>query len=155
MSSLKEFTKSFYYDRDVKEALDMVYEKLREQPAGCAAAFEADELEHFFKLCGDLARYNPGEEQKILNMARTMMGGLAAWSMRKSIYLCCPEWSAMDCSCVSLENFQKKYWIRPVKKSKIWACKRSSARKKPRRSRGNWFKFQNLQNCIRPCAHME
>ena len=78
MSSLKEFTKSFYYDRDVKEALDMVYEKLREQPAGCAAAFEADELEHFFKLCGDLARYNPGEEQKILNMARTMMGGLAA-----------------------------------------------------------------------------
>ena len=78
MSSLKEFTKSFYYDRDVKEALDMVYEKLREQPAGCAAAFEADELEHFFKLCGDLARNNPGEEQKILNMARTMMGGLAA-----------------------------------------------------------------------------
>ena len=44
MSSLKEFTKSFYYDRDVKEALDMVYEKLREQPAGCAAAFAADEL---------------------------------------------------------------------------------------------------------------
>ena len=58
----------------MKEALDMVYEKLREQPAGCAAAFEADELEHFFKLCGDLARNNPGEEQKILNMARTMMG---------------------------------------------------------------------------------
>lgn len=53
MSSLKEFTKSFYYDRDVKEALDMVYEKLREQPAGCAAAFAADELEQFFKLCGD------------------------------------------------------------------------------------------------------
>lgn len=78
MSSLKEFTKSFYYDRDVKEALDMVYEKLREQPAGCAAAFAADELEQFFKLCGDLARYNPGDEQKILNMARTMMGGLAA-----------------------------------------------------------------------------
>ena len=73
-----EFTKSFYYDRDVKEALDMVYEKLREQPAGCAAAFAADELEQFFKLCGDLARYNPGDEQKILNMARTMMGGLAA-----------------------------------------------------------------------------
>lgn len=64
--------------RDVKEALDMVYEKLREQPAGCAAAFAADELEQFFKLCGDLARYNPGDEQKILNMARTMMGGLAA-----------------------------------------------------------------------------
>lgn len=78
MSSLKEFTKSFYYDRDVKEAMDMVYEKLREQPAGCAAAFAADELEQFFKLCGDLARYNPGDEQKILNMARTMMGGLAA-----------------------------------------------------------------------------
>ena len=78
MSSLKEFTKSFYYDRDVKEALDMVYEKLREQPAGCAAAFAADELEQFFKLCGDLARYNPGDEQKILNMARTMMGVLAA-----------------------------------------------------------------------------
>ena len=56
----------------------MVYEKLREQPAGCAAAFAADELEQFFKLCGDLARYNPGDEQKILNMARTMMGGLAA-----------------------------------------------------------------------------
>jgi len=53
-------------------------EKLREQPAGCAAAFAADELEQFFKLCGDLARYNPGDEQKILNMARTMMGGLAA-----------------------------------------------------------------------------
>ena len=42
------------------------------------AAFAADELEQFFKLCGDLARYNPGDEQKILNMARTMMGGLAA-----------------------------------------------------------------------------
>ena len=43
-----------------------------------SAAFAADELEQFFKLCGDLARYNPGDEQKILNMARTMMGGLAA-----------------------------------------------------------------------------
>ena len=78
MYSLKDFIRGFYYDRDVKEALDMVYEKLQEQPAGCAAAFEADELEQFFKLCSDLARYNPGDEQKILNMARTMIGGLAA-----------------------------------------------------------------------------
>ena len=62
----------------LEQTYDMVYEKLREQPAGCAAAFAADELEQFFKLCGDLARYNPGDEQKILNMARTMMGGLAA-----------------------------------------------------------------------------
>lgn len=44
---------------------------------------------------------------------------------------------AMGCSCVSLENFQKKYWIRPVKKSKIWVCKSRFARKKPRKSRGN------------------
>lgn len=78
IASLTEFMRGFYGYSDVKVALDMVYEKLLELPSGCAAGFAPEELELLFKLFGNLARYNPEDGQKILNLAGRMIGGLVA-----------------------------------------------------------------------------
>ena len=66
------------YGAAKKAALDMVYEKLLEWPAGCAQTLAAQEMQKFFELCGDLVEYEPRPRKEILTMVQTIVGGEAA-----------------------------------------------------------------------------
>ena len=86
--------RGYYYGETRKAALDMVYEKLLEWPAGCAQTLAAQEMQKFFELCGDLVEYEPMQKffelcgdlveyeprprKEILTMVQTIVGGEAA-----------------------------------------------------------------------------
>lgn len=70
--------RGYYYGAAKKAALDMVYEKLLEWPAGCAQTLAAQEMQKFFELCGDLVEYEPRPRKEILTMVQTIVGGEAA-----------------------------------------------------------------------------
>lgn len=76
--SLLQFMRGYYYGAAKKAALDMVYEKLLEWPAGCAQTLAAEEMQKFFELCGDLVEYEPRPRKEILTMVQTIVGGEAA-----------------------------------------------------------------------------
>lgn len=76
--SLLQFMRGYYYGAAKKAALDMVYEKLLEWPAGCAQTLAAQEMQKFFELCGDLVEYEPRPRKEILTMVQTIVGGEAA-----------------------------------------------------------------------------
>lgn len=76
--SLVQFMRGYYYGETRKAALDMVYEKLLEWPAGCAQTLAAQEMQKFFELCGDLVEYEPRPRKEILTMVQTIVGGEAA-----------------------------------------------------------------------------
>ena len=76
--SLVQFMRGYYYGETRKAALDMVYEKLLEWPAGCAQTLAAQEMQKFFELCGDLMLYEPRSRKEILKMVQAIVGGEAA-----------------------------------------------------------------------------
>ena len=76
--SLVQFMRGYYYGETRKAALDMVYEKLLEWPAGCAQTLAAQEMQKFFELCGGLMIYEPRPRKEILTMVQTIVGGEAA-----------------------------------------------------------------------------
>ena len=76
--SLLQFMRGYYYGAAKKAALDMVYEKLLEWPAGCAQTLAAQEMQKFFELCGGLMIYEPRPRKEILTMVQTIVGGEAA-----------------------------------------------------------------------------
>ena len=76
--SLVQFMRGYYYGAAKKAALDMVYEKLLEWPAGCAQTLAAQEMQKFFELCGGLMIYEPRPRKEILTMVQTIVGGEAA-----------------------------------------------------------------------------
>lgn len=76
--SLLQFMRGYYYGETRKAALDMVYEKLLEWPAGCAQSLAAQEMQKFFELCGGLVIYEPRPRREILTMVQTIVGGEAA-----------------------------------------------------------------------------
>ena len=76
--SLLQFMRGYYYGETRKAALDMVYEKLLEWPAGCAQTLAAQEMQKFFELCGGLVIYEPRPRREILTMVQTIVGGEAA-----------------------------------------------------------------------------
>lgn len=76
--SLVQFMRGYYHGETRKAALDMVYEKLLEWPAGCAQTLAAQEMQKFFELCGGLMIYEPRPRKEILTMVQTIVGGEAA-----------------------------------------------------------------------------
>lgn len=76
--SLLQFVRGYYYSETRKAALNMVYEKLLEWPAGCAQTLEAEEMRKFFELCGGLVMYEPRPRKEILTLVQTIVGGEAA-----------------------------------------------------------------------------
>ena len=77
--SLLQFMRGYYYGAAKKAALDMVYEKLLEWPAGCAQdPLRRRKCRNSFELCGDLVEYEPRPRKEILTMVQTIVGGEAA-----------------------------------------------------------------------------
>lgn len=76
--SLVRFMNGQHYREAKKAALDMVYEKLLEWPAGCGQVLTAEEMQNFFELCGSLVMYEPRPREEILTMVQTIVGGKAA-----------------------------------------------------------------------------
>lgn len=55
--SLVQFADKYYYKEDKQQAMNMVYEKLLEWPAGCVQELTPIDTQNFFVLCGMLAKY--------------------------------------------------------------------------------------------------
>lgn len=76
--SLAKFARNYRYSTRQEEALDMVFEKLLEWPAGNVQALPPEDAQCFFELCGELIGDGPRPCSEILSMIRTLIGGEAA-----------------------------------------------------------------------------
>lgn len=76
--SLVRFTGAYYHREERQTALEMVFEMLRVWPAGCAETLPPEEVQNFFKLCGELVRREVRPRAEILDMVQMMIGGKAA-----------------------------------------------------------------------------
>ena len=76
--SLAKFARNYRYNTRQKEALDMVFEKLLEWPAGTIQTLPPEDAQCFFELCGELVGEGPRPRSEILKMIRTVIGGDAA-----------------------------------------------------------------------------
>ena len=66
--SLVQFADKYYYKEDKQQAMNMVYEKLLEWPAGCVQELTPIDTQNFFVLCGMLAKYETRPKQELLDM---------------------------------------------------------------------------------------
>ena len=76
--SLVQFADKYYYKEDKQQAMNMVYEKLLEWPAGCVQELTPIDTQNFFVLCGMLAKYETRPKQELLDMVKNMIEGGAA-----------------------------------------------------------------------------
>lgn len=76
--SLAKFARNYRYSTRQEEALDMVFEKLLEWPAGNIQTLPPEDAQCFFELCGELIGDGPRPCSEILSMIRTLIGGEAA-----------------------------------------------------------------------------
>lgn len=73
-----QFADKYYYKEDKQQAMNMVYEKLLEWPAGCVQELTPIDTQNFFVLCGMLAKYETRPKQELLDMVKNMIEGGAA-----------------------------------------------------------------------------